>query len=101
MLAYAFLPAPWASGIVMFLLEPRRHLVRFHAAQAIITFGLLTLIAILFFWIATIPYLGYIIDSLYYLGWFVLWLVLLVRAYQGLEWKLPVIGDLAERWAGR
>jgi uncharacterized membrane protein len=101
-LCYAFLPAPWVGGIVMFLLEPDRRFVRFHAAQSILAFGLLTLVAIVlgpFF--RSIPYLGYLITSLFGLGWFVLWLLLLVRSFQEIEWRLPVLGSLAARWAGR
>jgi uncharacterized membrane protein len=30
---------------------------------------------------------------------FVLWIVLVIKAYQGQMWKLPVIGDLAEKQA--
>jgi uncharacterized membrane protein len=31
---------------------------------------------------------------------FVLWVVLLIKGYSGQKWKLPVIGDMAERMAG-
>jgi uncharacterized membrane protein len=30
----------------------------------------------------------------------VIWLVLLLKANQGQMWKLPIIGDLAEKQAG-
>jgi uncharacterized membrane protein len=29
------------------------------------------------------------------------WIVLLVKGYSGEKWKLPVVGDLAERMAGK
>ena len=32
---------------------------------------------------------------------FALWIVLMVKAYQGGIYKLPVAGDLAEKWAGK
>ena len=31
---------------------------------------------------------------------FVLWVVLMIKAYQGQKFKLPVIGDMAEQQAG-
>jgi uncharacterized membrane protein len=31
------------------------------------------------------------------LGGFVLWIILLIKANQGLMYKVPVIGDLAEK----
>ena len=30
---------------------------------------------------------------------FVMWIVLMVRAYRGQRFKLPIVGDLAARWA--
>jgi uncharacterized membrane protein len=30
----------------------------------------------------------------------ILWVVLMVKAYQGTKYKLPVSGDQAEKWAG-
>jgi uncharacterized membrane protein len=29
----------------------------------------------------------------------VLWIILMIKAYQGEKFKLPVIGDLAEKWS--
>jgi uncharacterized membrane protein len=101
-LCYAFLPAPWVGGMVMYLIEPNKKFVRFHAVQSILVFGLLTIIVILLGpLVGAIYYLGYLLSSLFGLAWFVLWLVLLVRAYQGLEWRAPVLGNLAARWTGR
>ena len=35
------------------------------------------------------------------LGSFVLWLLLMFRAYQGSEWEVPGVGGQARRLAGR
>ena len=32
---------------------------------------------------------------------FVLWILLMVKAYQGQKFKLPFVGDLAENLSGR
>jgi uncharacterized membrane protein len=54
--------------------------------------------------LAFIPIIGHLILLLLYpaisLGFLVLGLVLIFKAYQGEKFKLPVIGDLAEQQAG-
>jgi uncharacterized membrane protein len=49
---------------------------------------------------AHVPLLGFLtilVWPLIGLGGFILWIILLIKANQGLMYKLPVIGDLAER----
>ena len=41
-----------------------------------------------------------ILSVLVWLGSLVLWIVLMIKAYNGHRWKLPVIGDLSEKQAG-
>ncbi len=88
----------WVSGLVFILLEAENKFVRFHAMQSIIVFGILSIIGIVFGWI---PWFGWVISSLVGLLCFVLWIVLMVKAYQGVMYKLPVAGDLAEKWLGK
>ena len=88
----------WVSGLVFILLEAENKFVRFHAMQSIIVFGVLNIIGIVFGWI---PWFGWVISSLVGLLGFVLWIVLMVKAYQGVMYKLPVAGDLAEKWLGK
>ncbi len=88
----------WVSGLVFILLEAENKFVRFHAMQSIIVFGVLNIIGIVFGWI---PWFGWVISSLVGLLGFVLWIVLMVKAYQGVMYKLPVAGDLAERWLSK
>ena len=40
-----------------------------------------------------------VLNFVVYIGLFVLWLICLINAFQGKYFKLPVIGDLAERWS--
>lgn len=86
----------WISGLVILLLEKDNAYVRFHAMQSIVVFGGLTLLSILLgtmliFFVFLIPLLN--------LVGIVLWILLMVKAYQGVYFKLPVVGDLAEKWA--
>ena len=38
--------------------------------------------------------------SILWVFFFVTWIVLMLKAYRGQQVKLPVVGNLAERWAG-
>jgi len=99
-LAYVtFLPAV----VFLFLGQfQRRKFVRFHAFQMI--FFCVAMIAI---WIGLtiigfVPGLIFVTFPLHmvvWLGSFILWIILLIKANQGLMFKLPVIGDLAEKQA--
>jgi len=83
----------WLTGIVILLLE-KDPFVRFHAMQSIITFGILTILAM-------VPFIGWVLSPLVMIVSFVLWLVLIFKAYQGEEFKLPVIGDFAKKQLGK
>lgn len=85
----------WISGLVIILIEKDDQFVRFHAMQSIITFGALTLLTIAFGSVFFI--FGFLIGLINLIG-IVLWILLMVKAYQGEKFKLPIIGDLAETW---
>lgn len=87
----------WVSGLVFILLEQENKFVRFHAFQSIIVFGVLTVASFILGWI---PIIGGFLAGLISLLGLVLWIVLMVKAYQGTRYKLPWSGDLAERWVG-
>ena len=88
----------WVSGLVFLLIETENKFVRFHAAQSIIVFGFLSIIGTVFSWMPFFHF--YFVSSLVGTIMFVLWIVLMVKAYQGTLYKLPVAGDLAENWVG-
>lgn len=83
----------WLTGIVFLLIE-KNPFVRFHAMQSIITFGLLTLLSF-------VPVIGWILSPLVMIVGFVLWLLLIFKAYQGEEYKLPWIGEFAKKQMGK
>ena len=100
MLAYVtIIPA-----IIFLVIEPynKNRFVRFHSFQ-----NLFFAVAWIVLWIALsivahIPILGWLtilIWPLIGLGGLILWIILLLKAYQGQMWKLPVIGDMAEKQA--
>ena len=96
----------WVTGLIFFLIEKDNKFVRFHALQSLIVFGGLTVACIvvsmlwallamlrLFFLFSVI--IG--INGLLSLAGLALWIVLMVKAYQGEKFKLPVVGDIAEK----
>lgn len=83
----------WLTGIVFLLIE-KEPFVRFHAMQSIVVFGALTILSF-------VPLIGWILSPLVMIVGFVLWLVLIFKAYQGEKYKLPVVGDFAEQWLGK
>jgi uncharacterized membrane protein len=100
MLAYfTIIPA-----ILFLVLEPynRSRFIRFHAFQCIFFAVAWTALWIALNIIVHIPFLGWLtilIWPLIGLAGFIIWIVLLLKAYQGQMWKLPVIGDMAEKQA--
>lgn len=80
----------WVTGLIFLLLEKEDKFVRFHAMQSLVTFGALTVFTM-------VPIIGWILSPFIVLAGFVLWLVCIVKAYQGEEFKLPVVGDFAEK----
>lgn len=95
------------TGLIFFLIEKSNDVVRFHAAQSIVFSGsvivLWIVLAILGMIIATVSWplgsLYSILTLLVWLGLFVVWVILLIKGYSGAKWKLPFLGDIAERMA--
>ena len=93
----------WVSGIVFLIIESENKFVRFHAIQSIVTFGVITAISIALSILGLIPFIGVVFDivnGIIGLLAFVLWIVLMVKAYQGTMYKLPWTGDFAEKRSG-
>jgi uncharacterized membrane protein len=103
---FTFIPA-----IVFLLAGPfkKNRFIRFHAFQSIfliLAAAVASLaLKLVFLVLSLIPWLGHLllllISVIVFLGCVILWLVLMVKALQGELFKLPLIGDLAERQAGK
>ena len=96
--------ATWLSGLIFYLMEKDNRFVRFHAMQAILLGGSAIVILIVFsvLWSVT-AYISWILGSLFGLVGLLIWLVVLaawvmcmVKAYQGQQFKLPILGNIAE-----
>jgi uncharacterized membrane protein len=100
MLAYVtIIPA-----IVFLVVEPynKNRFVRFHSFQNIFFHVAWFAMWIALSIVAHIPFLGWLtilIWPLIGLAGLIIWIILLLKAYQGQMYKLPVIGDMAEKQA--
>jgi uncharacterized membrane protein len=84
----------WITGIIFLILEKDNQFVRFHAIQSIIVFGAITVLDII---LRFIPFIGWTLAVIIGILAFILWVVLMVKAYQGQRYKLPVAGNVAEQ----
>ena len=97
------------TGLIFFLIEKESRYVRFHAMQALLLGGaFLVLWFVLVIINITLAFASGTLATLMGLLSFVIWLGFLgviilccVKAYQGQWFKLPVIGDLAEKYASK
>jgi len=87
----------WVTGLIFLLLEQKNAFVRFHAMQSIVTFLALFIISAV---VGFIPVLGVLVGLILWPLGVVLWIVLMVKAYKGERYKLPVIGDFVEQQLG-
>ncbi|MFH0985594.1 MAG: DUF4870 domain-containing protein [Candidatus Omnitrophota bacterium] len=84
----------WVSGLIFLLVEQKNAFVRFHAMQSLVTFLALFVVSLV---IGFIPVLGVLVSLLLWPLGLVLWIVLMVKAYKGERYKLPVVGDFVEQ----
>ena len=90
-LSYVF---GFITGILFYVLEKENKFVKFHAMQSIVVFGFFFVLNII---LPFIPIIGWILLPITWVASFVLWVILLIKAYQGERFKLPVAGDKAEK----
>ena len=84
----------WVTGIVFLILEKENQFVRFHAMQSIVVFGALTVVSII---LSFIPFVGWVLGWILNILEFILWIVLMLKAYKGERYKLPWAGNFAEK----
>ena len=110
----------WITGLVFLFAEKENKTVKFHAKQSLFFFLPLNILGILFWWIGspkvtystvnlgygvsgTLPTWDPGIPALVWISW-IIWIIMLIffvifiiTAYQGQKFKVPIIGDLAEK----
>lgn len=83
----------FVTGIIFLLVEKENKFVRFHAMQSTLVFIGIVVVDIL---LQIVPILGSLIVIFVVIPLSaVLWLLLMYKAYQGEEFKLPLVGQMA------
>ena len=99
-------------GLIFFIMEKQNRFVRFHALQAIL---LSVSIVVIYIALVIVGIISAFIDQsgtlpglIFGLGGFVVWgvaivgwLIGMINAFQGKYFKLPFVGNLADKWSGR
>jgi len=84
----------FVTGIIFLLVEKESKFVRFHAMQSVVLFGGIFIANMA---LGFVPILGWIAGLFISIGSFVLWIVLMWKAFQGEAYKVPYVGDIAEQ----
>lgn len=99
------------TGVIFVLLE-RNQFVRFHAFQSILLsvawiafWVVFTIIGTVLGFVPVLGILAALVGLLLSLGLglgaMILWIILMIKAYQGQKFMVPYIGPMAERYALR
>jgi len=84
----------FVTGIIFLVIEKENRFVRFHAMQSIFTFGFFFVLNVI---LHIIPFIGWAMIPILGIVTMIVWILLMVKAYKGEYYKLPVIGDMAEQ----
>jgi uncharacterized membrane protein len=100
--AIAYLLGP-ITGIILLVMEKDSPFVRFHAAQSTVLGVVMVVVSIvlsiLSAILAVVPILGWLaavlVNFVFGVVTFVLWILLMWKAFSGEEWEVPVVGSYA------
>ena len=114
LLSYVF---GWLSGLIFFLIEKDSRLVRFHAMQSILlnAAALILGIGLWIVWVVVAIVLAQVSEVMaslvsivlgllmfvFYIGILIGVVFCLIKAFQGQYFKLPVIGNFAEKFSAK
>ncbi|MBI3282540.1 DUF4870 domain-containing protein [Candidatus Curtissbacteria bacterium] len=89
------------TGIIILVVERDDKYVRFHAMQSTVIFtGLFVLNLILSVVFGSLTFLGFlaaVVNSVVTVAALLIWIVSMIKAYQGQVFKWPIAGDFAEK----
>ena len=93
------------TGVVILLVEKDDKFIRFHAMQSTLVFGVIFVADIILgAVIGAVPILNLInslFNTLVFIVALIVWIVSMLKAFQGQMFKWPVVGNFAERQIGR
>lgn len=83
------------TGFVMLSIKGKDEYVHFHAVQSI---GLSVVWIVGWLVLTVVPVLGWMLMPFWGLLMFVLWLVSIVKAYQGEKFEIPIVGPYIQKF---
>jgi uncharacterized membrane protein len=99
----------WITGLIFFLID-KRPFVRFHAAQSMVVFGglhIINFVIVIFFGAGMMMRggfsafgMGAALNGLVSLVALILWILLMVKAYQHEKYEVPIAGGIAKSFSG-
>lgn len=99
----------WLTGLIFYFID-KRPFVQFHAKQSIVIFGGLSILRIILGMFVGFSMLGgglsgfslaVALFDLLYLAGVILWIICMIKAYQGERFRVPVAADLTDRIFGK
>ncbi len=87
----------FVTGIVILLVEKQDKFIRFHAMQSTVIFGALFIVNFVINMVIPSSIIWSLLNGLISLVVLVVWLVSMIKAYQGQMFKWPIAGDFAEK----
>ena len=109
--------AGWVSGLIFFLIEKDSRLVRFHAMQSILlnVAALIVGFVLWFVWVFGVIIFASINETLgslvglvlglllfvFWIGMLIALIMCLIKAFQKQYFKLPIIGNFAEKFSAK
>lgn len=93
--SYAFL---FFSGIIFLIIEKDDKLTRLSAGQSTV-FSLFFIIANAI--IRFVPLFGYLFSSLLTFAFFIVWILLIIKANQNIYLKIPLVSYISEKYLAK
>ena len=85
----------FVTGIVFLIIEKKNKFVRFHAMQSTIFFGGLFVVQLI---LGVIPIIGWLLNLAISIYEFIMWIVCMIKAYNGEKYELPIAGKMAKKY---
>lgn len=101
----------WVTGIIFLIIEKKNKLVRYHAMQSLVTFGILNIIwgiassvggmgwgvwGLAWGFFNPVAIAAFVVFLVAFILWWVLWAVAMYKAYHGTPFRYGAFSDLAD-----
>jgi uncharacterized membrane protein len=84
----------WITGLIFLVLEQQSGYVRYHAMQSVVVFGGIAVASLV---LSLLSGIGLVLQQALALLSVILWILLMVKAWQGERYRLTWISDVVDR----